>query len=83
MESNWISVSSKKPPKAKPILLCNGNWICIGYYRKNYKLKTINEPQWSEENGEYIFNEPTHWQPLPKMPSEQNDEVIATQQTMP
>ena len=66
---NWIKVKDKKPPKGKPVLIFNGNWTGVGFYKKNYKLKISGEPNWSEENGEYLFAEPTHWMPLPETPS--------------
>jgi hypothetical protein len=65
-KEDWILIKERKPPKAKPILLSNGHWIGVGYYKKNYKLKISDEPKWSDEVGEYITPEPTHWQPLIK-----------------
>lgn len=64
----WIDVNDKKPPKAKPIMIYNGHWIGVGYYKKNYKLKIEGEPKWSDETGEYITPNPTHWQLLPPPP---------------
>lgn len=71
INNNWIDVKSKKPPKATPILIYNGAWVGIGYYKINYRLKISGEPEWSEENGEYIHTPPTHWQPLPPPPNKQ------------
>lgn len=67
IDNGWISVEDK-PEKAKPILLFNGFWTGVGYYDKNYLLNMDDEPKWSDEIGEYISPEPTHWQPLPAPP---------------
>lgn len=71
-KDKWIDVKDKKPPKGKPILLYNGHWIGVGYYKKNYKMKDPDEPKWSSEDGEYIYYDATHWQPLPEPPHKLN-----------
>lgn len=68
MNNKWIKVSDKKPPKGEPILIFNGHWIGVGYYKKNFALNIEGEPDWSDETTEYIEPGATHWMPLPEPP---------------
>ena len=66
----WVSVEDDKPALATPVLIATKHWIGVGYYKKNFELNLYDEPEWSEENGEYIFGgEVTHWMPLPSPPN--------------
>lgn len=66
----WIRVEDELPEKAKPVLLYNGLWIGVGYYDKNHEHNIDEEPKWSDETGEYIPEDVTHWQPLPQPPKQ-------------
>jgi hypothetical protein len=69
-QDKWIRVEDAKPDKGKPVLLFNGHWIGVGFYKKNFALNIDGEPEWSDETSEYIHPNPTHWQPLPNSPKQ-------------
>jgi len=64
---NWINIETDKPQQGKWVLLYNGHFMGVGKYRVN-DVYEFPEPEWSDEIGEYITPEPTHWMPLPEPP---------------
>lgn len=72
VSDKWIDVKDNLPEKGIPVLIATKHWVGVGYYDKNFELELEDEPIWSEENGEYIFEgSVTHWKELDKNPNNQ------------
>lgn len=71
--NDWIPVEEKMPPEDKWILLYNGHWRGVGKYNHDEYFEPNDEdgfksPEWSDETGDFINPDPTHWMPLPEPP---------------
>jgi len=62
----WISVE-ELPEASKWVLLYNGHWRGVGRYRPDEEKEFC---RWEDENSNWIEPAPTHWQPLPPIPSD-------------
>ena len=67
-KDEWISVEDNKPKNGVPVLVFNGHWTGVAYYKKNFEIGIEGEPDWCDESTEYFKPYPTHWQPLPTPP---------------
>lgn len=69
----WYDVATFVPPVTNPdgterpfyVLVFNGHHTGVGYRSPRWS-DDPNEPEWCEENGEYIQPPPTLWAYLPK-----------------
>lgn len=68
----WISVKEDLPKESNEVLVFNGNFITIGFYRKDFKIEDDQSvtplPRKWEYSSVKIDWEITHWMPMPKPP---------------
>ena len=61
----WIDVHAKLPHIEERVLVCDGGWIEICTFGKNYRTGF---GSFFDEQNETIILYPTHWMPLPNTP---------------
>jgi hypothetical protein len=62
---SWQPIETA-PKDGTSFLAANGMWITVGFWHRSFNVWACNAPVYSRyPPGE----EPTHWQPLPKPPS--------------
>lgn len=53
------------PKDGTPFLAWNGHWRGVAMY---FEARYEEDPEWVDEQTNYIEPEPTHWMPLPTPP---------------
>ena len=67
---NWISVKDRLPDSygdssSKPVLATDNKCVYIGYYNFHH-----NSWRYYDDFNSEVFENVTHWMPLPKLPKE-------------
>jgi hypothetical protein len=74
MKTKWINVKDRLPDESNNVLVFNGNFIAIGYYRKDFKINDNNSilaiPRKWEYANVILDWDITHWMPLPEPPTD-------------
>ena len=69
MACEWISVNERFPTHEYPILFTDGIQIMKGYYHVDSELPCFVSDEYDFVECIRWFDTPTHWMPLPHLPS--------------
>jgi hypothetical protein len=76
MNARWIPVSERLPENNEDVLVTDGEYCAVGYYRPDAQAWDSDTFGWLEnrilfEDVEYGIGTVTHWMPLPEIPKEE------------
>lgn len=71
VQDDWVKVEGSNVAQNEWLLVYNGHWTGVAKFNKE-KDAEYPEPEWQDENGEYLTPYPTHYMPLPLPPGSQN-----------